>query len=68
MAASMKMTVFWDVASCSLVDDGGSKHLRNVSERLPDYMVQHPKDSRLHQVNVVAKYSEQVLTIIFSNH
>jgi hypothetical protein len=29
-AVSMKMIVFWDVATCSLMmrpDDGGSKHL-----------------------------------------
>jgi hypothetical protein len=33
--ASMKMTVFWDVALCSLVaDDGGSKHLWNVGQFL----------------------------------
>jgi hypothetical protein len=54
----MKMTVFWDVALCSLVetnrrfrdthclhyqgDDGGSKHLLNVGQFLRDYMAQHP--------------------------
>jgi hypothetical protein len=45
--ARMKMTVFWDVAPCSLddnrPDDGGSKHLRNVGQFLRDYMVQHPR-------------------------
>jgi hypothetical protein len=58
-AASMKMTVFWVVAPCSLVHvyrcfrgvcclhhphgDGGSKHLWNVGKILPDYMAQHPR-------------------------
>jgi hypothetical protein len=58
--ASMKMTVFWILEPCSLVDiyqcfrgacchhyqgldDTGSRHLRNVSELLPDYMVQQPR-------------------------
>jgi hypothetical protein len=56
---SMKMTVFWDVAPCSLADadrcfkgdyclqhrpdEGGSKRLRNVGQFLPDYTVQHPR-------------------------
>jgi hypothetical protein len=49
------MTVFWVVAPCSLLeidrrlrgrpDNGGSKHLRNVSQILRDYTVQHPEDS-----------------------
>jgi hypothetical protein len=29
-------------------DDGGSKHLWNVSQFLPDYTVQHPRRSHLH--------------------
>jgi hypothetical protein len=37
-AASMKMTVFWDDD-----DDGGSKHLWNVSQLLQDYTAQHPR-------------------------
>jgi hypothetical protein len=49
----MKMTVFWDVALCSLVEinwcfkgaycphDGGSKNLWNVSQFLPNYTLQH---------------------------
>jgi hypothetical protein len=49
---NLKMTVFWDVAPCSLVghpDDGGIKHLWNVGQFLPDYMVQHPqKQSSAH--------------------
>jgi hypothetical protein len=53
----MKMTIFWDVASYSLVemdrrfrgaqgdgpDDGGSKHPRNVDQLLRDYTTQHPR-------------------------
>jgi hypothetical protein len=55
----LKMTVFWDVAPCSLVefyrrfrgacclqyrpDDGGSKHIWNVGKRLPDYAAQQPR-------------------------
>jgi hypothetical protein len=49
----MNMTVFWDVAPCSLAevfdvledrpDDGGSKHLLNVGKFLPDYTAQHPR-------------------------
>jgi hypothetical protein len=50
-AACTKMTVFWDVAPCNLVevylrfrgDDGGSKDLWNVGKRLSDYTAQHPK-------------------------
>jgi hypothetical protein len=41
---SMKITVFWVVAPCSLVDrpdDGGSNHLGNVGKLLPDYTAQH---------------------------
>jgi hypothetical protein len=51
--ASMKMAVFWVAVLCTLVevyrsvrgacdcpDDGGSKHLWNVSKLLPDYMEQ----------------------------
>jgi hypothetical protein len=53
------MTVFWDVAPCSLVeidrrfsgayclhhqDDGiDSKHLQNFRQFLQDYTVQHPR-------------------------
>jgi succinate dehydrogenase/fumarate reductase cytochrome b subunit len=54
-AACMKMTVFWDVAPCSLVEtdkrfrgacclhhqvNGGRKHLWNVGILLPDFTVQ----------------------------
>jgi hypothetical protein len=55
----MMMTVFWDVAPCSLVevywcfrgaccldcspDNGGSKHLWNVGKLLPDYTALQPK-------------------------
>jgi hypothetical protein len=65
-AASMKMTIFWDAAPCSLVETdrrfrgahclhhhgdewvlrpngGGSKHLWNISQFLPDYMAHHPR-------------------------
>jgi hypothetical protein len=48
-AVIMKMTVFWDVLLCSQVeigkysDDGDIKHLWNVSQFLPDYMMQDPK-------------------------
>jgi hypothetical protein len=54
-----QVAVFWDVASCSLVDsdqrfrgayclhhqgnDGGSTLLWNIGQHLPDYMVQHPR-------------------------
>jgi hypothetical protein len=56
-AKSIKMAVFWDAASCSLVDtdrsfiriyclyhrpdDGGSKHLWSVYQYLSDYTTQH---------------------------
>jgi hypothetical protein len=46
MVVTMKMTVFWDIAPCNMVevyrcsDDGGSKHLWN-GKLLQDYMVQH---------------------------
>jgi hypothetical protein len=59
MAASVKITDFWDVASCSFVehercfecayslhyqgDEGGSKHPRKVCKLIPDYMVQQPR-------------------------
>jgi hypothetical protein len=41
--ANMKMTVFWDIAPCSVLevyhpDNGGSKHLWNISKLLPDYI------------------------------
>jgi hypothetical protein len=54
MVVSMKMAIFWVVALCTLVkvywcfrgagcpDDGGSKHLWNVSELIPDYTAQQP--------------------------
>jgi hypothetical protein len=52
----MKMSIFWDVASYSLVEidrrfrgdassagaDGGSNRLFNVGRYLLDYMAQHP--------------------------
>jgi hypothetical protein len=41
------MTVFWDVAPCSLVEVyrrfRGSKHLWNVDKHLRDYTAQHPR-------------------------
>jgi hypothetical protein len=51
------MTVFWDVASCSLADvsevltayiiramsDGRSEHLWNVGQFLPDYTAHNPR-------------------------
>jgi hypothetical protein len=49
MAASMKMAVFWVIASniramsTHRPDDGGSKHLWNVSKLLPDYTAQQPR-------------------------
>lgn len=45
------MTVFWDVATCNLLevnslchrpDDGGSNKLRNVDKLLLEYTVQRP--------------------------
>jgi hypothetical protein len=43
----MKITIFWDAVSCSLVEVyqrfRGSKHLWNVGRFLPDYMAQHPR-------------------------
>jgi hypothetical protein len=40
------MTVFWDIAPCSLAEVyrrfRGSKHLLNVGELLPDYTAQQP--------------------------
>jgi hypothetical protein len=47
-AASMKMTASWDAASCSLAevyspDDGGRKHLWNISKLLLDYTAQQPR-------------------------
>jgi hypothetical protein len=46
VAASMKMTVFWDVAPYSLVQTDrhfGGAYLWNVGQFLPDYMVQYPR-------------------------
>jgi hypothetical protein len=42
------MTVFWDVALCSLegAGDEGSKHLENVGKFLTDYKAQHPRRDR----------------------
>jgi hypothetical protein len=41
-----------DVLTASIIpgrpDDGGSQHLSNVGQFLPDYTAQHPKDSHLH--------------------
>jgi hypothetical protein len=51
----LEKTVFWDGAPCRLLDidrrfrgahnpdDGGSKHLWNVGQFLPDYTAQHPR-------------------------
>jgi hypothetical protein len=48
----MKLTDFWDVTSCDLVDlhcslfdpeDGDSKFLRNVGEYISDYTATHPR-------------------------
>jgi hypothetical protein len=54
----IKLTAFWDVAPCNLVevcrrfrdrcclhrpDDGGSKYLWNVDKLLPDYTVLQPR-------------------------
>jgi hypothetical protein len=73
-AASMKITVFWDDAPCSLVemdqrfrgaycpyyhgDDGGSKHLWNVGQFLPDYTAHITEGSNL---------QTQFLTTLFSS-
>jgi hypothetical protein len=58
-AASMNMTVFWDVAPCNLIkdyrrfrdayclhyrlDDAGRKYLWNVGKLLPFFTAQHPR-------------------------
>jgi hypothetical protein len=43
----MLVTVFWDVAPYSLVDDshddGGSKYIWNVGQFLQDYAVRHTR-------------------------
>jgi hypothetical protein len=47
---SWRWLVFWGVAPCNLIDhpdDGGSKHLWNVSQFLPDYRRNIPEDSHL---------------------
>jgi hypothetical protein len=44
MATSMKMAVIWDIANYH-PDGRGSKFLTNISQYLPDYMVQHPRIS-----------------------
>jgi hypothetical protein len=41
MAASMNMTVIWDLAPCSR-PDGDSKHLRNVGKLLSGYTALDP--------------------------
>jgi hypothetical protein len=49
MVTSMKRALSWDAAPCSPVDtdlhhnndDGGIKPLANISQYLPEYMVQH---------------------------
>lgn len=54
MAVSMEMSVFWDFASCNLVDTDFSEKLAAASTRvmsalwivsqyLPDYIVYHPQ-------------------------
>jgi hypothetical protein len=50
-AASMKVTLFWDIAQCSLVEvdrrhqavDGGSTYLRNVGLLQRDYIAPYPR-------------------------
>jgi hypothetical protein len=52
---SSNITVFWDIAPCSMVeafrrfrgaycpDDGGSKYVRNVGKLLPVYALRRPR-------------------------
>jgi hypothetical protein len=44
-AANMKIALFWVAALCILTrhDDGGSKHLRNICELLPEHTMQQLK-------------------------
>jgi hypothetical protein len=72
VAMSMKMNVFWDVAQCNPVetdrrfrgayclhhqgDNGGSKHLRNIGQFVPNYTVQLPR-----------RQSSSVLSLIILN-
>jgi hypothetical protein len=42
-AASMKMTAFWAIAPCSLVDVGDSTHLRNVGVVQRDCTALYPR-------------------------
>lgn len=59
---SMKMAAFWDVVPCRLIhinhrfraaylshrpNDRGSKHLWNVGQYLPAYMMQYPRQPPL---------------------
>jgi hypothetical protein len=57
--SQLKLTVFWVTAPCSLVEthqrfrysycpDGGSTHLSNVGQFLPNYTAQHPRRSHCH--------------------
>jgi hypothetical protein len=44
-----------------LPDDGGSKHLLSVDKPLPNYTVQHPEDSHLHN-SVKRRYASMPLS------
>jgi hypothetical protein len=69
------MTVFWVVVLCSLEevhqdpDDGGSKHILNLSKLLPNYIVQQPRRQpsafviRFLFTNVVAEWLVLLLHI-----
>jgi hypothetical protein len=51
----MKMTVFWDVSPCSLVErlkDGGSKHLWNAGKLYQTTRRNIPQDSHLRSVQL----------------
>jgi hypothetical protein len=75
----MKMTVFWHVVPCSPVENehfrgayhlhqqdpdvGGSKHLWNIGQFVPDCMAQHPRKQSLVPV---AKQSEVQALIVWT--
>jgi hypothetical protein len=49
-------------------DDGGSKHLWNVSKLLPDYMVQQPGRQRLHSEDMFTDLLLRTFGLNFISH
>jgi hypothetical protein len=71
-AASVKLTDFWVVTPCSLVEvyrrfsgacclhhqanDGDGKHLRNVRKLLPDYTAKQPRRQMVYLTHQVSTF------------